>query len=467
MENNAHLGNEGFDPVVELLQRSLEKMVGETDHRIDHIKKEIVNDILSRSIPNYLLCPVPLMAMLQLQKKGIRKSTKDPITNTQGASFSFKSPKDNRTLNFMSLINANIFNGRVVEVRKGQLENTWEVALEMDEWVDNLSGLAFFINNADVPVGKIEISNGLTNIPIAMMSDYNQLPFSNTLIRYMQYSSNEKIYKLLMHWHDILLSKSYSYCIIRPYRTQDIPLRQDGKRILLNLVLKESVKKTKIEKNDILLNCIPVINVDEGFEMVSELKRLNLEEGKYLIADDVSENPFLKKRKYGTTREGVETNKEVYIALHRTEDNRKYHFIHYLYSDGEVPVIRGDELSSVLAEFSSATVIDTFPYKEPQQETENVNGLFHLQTHDRIVTPTDILSFCKTKLATLFNYNESEIKSMEWNREECKALIWIEGGKEREEADIVAQEAALKAMLLKRTALLTPINIDIIYHCKQ
>lgn len=453
------------DPVVLILRQALDYKASEIEHRINHIEQKIVDNLLAQSLPNYASFPVPTMAMLQLKKRDDRKTDKDPVINTQGASFTQKT--DIREYHFLPLIDANIIHGHVADIRKGLLENTWVIELEAYEWVDSLSGLAFYIKKDDISVEQIEIYSGDKPLPLSMMADYNHLPFNELLPRYMQYSENEELYKLLMHWHDILCSKAFSYCVVRTYDKEEIPLQKDGDRIRLNLKIKSCKKIDHLEKGDILLNCIPIINAEEDCKLISEIQSLDLEEGKYLIADDVAENPFLKKRKYGTTHKGTGTNKEVYIALHPMEDNKKYQFIHYLASEGVVPVMNGDELKSDTAEFTSATVIDTFLSKEPQQETEHLNGIYHLQTHDRIVTPTDILSFCKTKLVTLFNYQESEITSMDWKREDCKVVIQIEGSKEREDTEIMVHETALKAMIFKRSASLAPINIDIIYHCKQ
>lgn len=464
--------NTELDPVVNILRQSLEYKTSEINHRIDNIEMEIVNDILARSMPDYLSLPTPFMAMLQVNKKVIRKSEKDPLFNTEGSTFSFyyDTKEGVQKYDFLPLVNANIIKGHVSEIRKGLLENTWDIALDTEEYVNNLSGMTLSIKTDGFPIEKIEISCGEKSLPISMMSDYNQFPFSETIRHYMQYSGNEYMYKLLMNWHDKLCSKALPFCIVRPYDSMNIPLHREKDRIMLKLILNGSGKKREIAKEDVILNCIPVINAELHSDYVSEIRRPNLNEGKYILADDYSGNQFLKKRIYGTNRDGVSTNKEVYIVLNTYKDKDKrdrYQFIHYLASDVDIPITKKCELKSESSEFSSAIVVETFPCEKQTSETLQLKSLYHLQTHDRIVTPSDILSFCKTQLVTLMGYEESQIKSMEWNRTECKAEILIEGKKEIDEDDIKSQTAALKAMITKRTSMLTPVDIHITYSCTK
>ena len=91
-------------------------------------------------------------------------------------------------------------------------------------------------------------------------------------------------------------------------------------------------------------------------------------------------------------------------------------------------------------------------------------GKYHLQTHDRIVTPTDILSFCKDRLIEMYGYDESQIKSMEWDSADMKAMIQLAGVTEMPEAQLAAQSMALESMIAKRTAHQAPITINIIYN---
>lgn len=473
MDNNSYYENEELDPVVKLLQKSLEYMTGRTEHRINNVEEEIIRDLLARSMPDYLSLPIPFMAMIQLQKKDVLKQETDPVISTRDSCFSFSAQtKDNirKDYEFIPLINANIIKGHVVEVGEGLLANTWDVDLEVEEPVDNISGMAFFFRHKSAPYEQIELSCGGRILPVTMMSDYNHLPFSETIVRYMQYNGNEQVYKLLMHWHDILCSRGYSYCIVQPYNNTEVPLHPVNGTIRIALRFQGGEKVGNIQKDDILLNCIPVINANEDIKLVSETTILDLEHGKYLIAEDTSENPSFKKRRFGIAHEGTKSNRDIFIALHKynTENNKeKYHVIHYLASDDDVPITKNCELMSRSSEFSSAIVVETFPCEKQTSETLQLKSLYHLQTHDRIVTPSDILSFCKTQLVTLMGYEESQIKSMEWNRTECKAEIMIEGKKEIDEDDIKSQTAALKAMITKRTSMLTPVDIHITYSCTK
>ena len=462
--NNANLKRETQDPVVILLRQTLGYMTGKTEQRIDNIENEIVSDILSQSLPDCLSLPVPLMAMLQVQKRNARKDDTSPTDNLQGAYFTMKlgDTKNTRDYRFMPLLNATIFKGSISEVKKGTLQNSWKITLDAEEWVDNLSGLSLYVNNEDISVENIELYSGENKLPIAMMSDYNHLPFTDVLCRYMQYNGNKELYKLLMHWHDILCQKAHAYCIVRPYDSRKIPLHRNGSKIPLTMILKGGGRIGDLNTQDIHINCFPIINIEEDTKLISDIQRLNLNDGKSLLVDATSDDPSLEKRKYGTTHDGVVANKEVYILLKK--DEKKYHHIHYIATD-DVPVgliTRGCEMKPSSTAFTLSKVIDVFPYKKNSQESLRQMGKYHLQTNDRIVTPTDILTFCKAKLIGLYGYDESNIKSMEWIPTDMEVKILLEGEKEVTQEDVKNQSLALASMIAKRTAHQTPITIKII-----
>lgn len=466
MNNNINVKPEDQDPVVVLLKRALEYMTGKTERRIDNIEKEIVSDILAQSLPDCLSLPVPLMAMLQVQKRNARKDDTTPTDNIQGTYFKMKSadPKNNRDYNFMPLLNATIFKGSISEVKKGTLQNSWKITLDAGEWVDNLSGLSLYINNEDISIENIELYSGENKLPIAMMSDYNHLPFTDVLCHYMQYNGNAEMYKLLMHWHDILYQKAHAYCIVRPYDSHEIQLHRNGSEIPLTMILKGKGNIGDLNAGDIYINCIPIINVEEGSKLISDIQRLDLCNGKYLLVDATSDDPSLKKRKYGTTHDGVVSNKEVYLLLKK--DEKQYHHIHYLATDDvEAGFITcGFKMKSSSSVFISSVVVDVFPNKEVSQESFRQMGKYHLQTNDRIVTPTDILTFCKTQLINIYGYDEGQIKSMKWDPVGMKAMIGLEGVTEIPEAQLTRQSIALESMIAKRTAHQTSITINIKYN---
>ena len=466
MNNNTNVRHEDQDPVVILLRRALEYMTGKTEQRINNIEKEIVSDILAQSLPDCLSLPVPLMAMLQVQKRNARKDDTSPMDNVQGTYFKMKSadPKNIRDYNFMPILNTTIFKGSISEVKKGTMQNTWKFTLDAEEWVDNLSGLSLYINSEDISVENIELYSGENKLPVAMMSDYNHLPFTDVLCRYMQYNRNEELYKLLMSWHDILCQKAHAYCIVRPYDSHDLQLHRNGSEIPLAMILKGRGRIGDLNAGDIHINCIPIINAEEGSKLISDIQRLDLSDGKTLLVDATSDDPSLKKRKYGTTHDGVVSNKEVYLLLKK--DEKQYHHIHYLATD-DVPVgliARGCEMKPSSTVFSSSVVVDVFSNNGKGQESHRQMGKYHLQTHDRIVTPTDILSFCKDRLIEMYGYDESQIKSMEWDSADMKAMIQLAGVTEMPEAQLAAQSMALESMIAKRTAHQAPITINIIYN---
>lgn len=463
MNNNTNVIPETKDPVVKLLRQTLENMTGKTEQRIDNIEKEIVSDILSQSLPDCLSLPVPLMAMLQVQKRNARKDDTSPIDNVQGTNFTLKStgPKNARVYNFMPILNATIFKGSVSEVKKGTMQNTWKITLDAEEWVDNLSGLSLYINNEDISVENIELYSGENKLPIAMMSDYNHLPFTDVLCRYMQYNGNKELYKLLMHWHDILCQKAHAYCIVRPYDSRNIPLHRNGSEISLTMILKGSGRIGDLNVGDIHINSFPIINIEEDTKLIADIQRPDLNDGKTLLVDATSDDPSLVKRKYGTTHDGVDSNKEVYILLKK--DGKQYHHIHYLATD-DIPVgliTRGCKMKPSSTAFTSSVAIDVFPNKEISQESLRQMGKYHLQTNDRIVTPTDILTFCKTQLIKIYGYDEGQIKGMEWIPADMKVKIQLEGVKEISEKELASQSIALASMIAKRTAHQTPITIKI------
>lgn len=486
MENK----DQSNDPVVKLLQKGLIEMVKETNSRINSIENEIVNDLLAQANPNRLTFPTPLMAMLQVQKKQARRNGDKSLMNTQGANFTFKD-NNGKEYDFMPLINANIIKGHVSDVRMGLLENTWDIVLELgeDEWIDDLSGMTIYIRNKKendpedkkkdipevVPVEQIILYSGQKEIPFAMVSDYNRLPFSDTLLQYMQYNEDRQLYKLLMHWHDILCSNAISYGIVQPYDSKEIPLQLDGRRIYLTLRLKSRGMIDGITPDNILLNCIPVINAKEKSELISAdqiVKRLNMEDGEYLMADATSDDPLMSKRKYGTTREGVNAPKEAYIRLHTTtSEGGKYNHIHYLTTgaaEADLITPQEDTMETRSTLFATSVVVDVFPNCEVEQEPIYQLKKYYLQTHDRIVTPTDILTFCKTQLIKKYGYDEGQIKGMEWVPADRKAIIQLEGRKEDTKEKLMKQSIALESMIAKRTARATPITINIInIHIKQ
>ena len=143
-----------------------------------------------------------------------------------------------------------------------------------------------------------------------------------------------------------------------------------------------------------------------------------MEDGEYLMADATSDDPLMSKRKYGTTREGVNAPKEAYIRLHTTtSEGGKYNHIHYLTTgaaEADLITPQEDTMETRSTLFATSVVVDVFPNCE------------------------------------------------------VEAIIQLEGRKEDTKEKLMKQSIALESMIAKRTARATPITINIINtHIKQ
>lgn len=477
------------DTLVNLLNKTLEYMSDDIKERIDKLKTQMVEDMMREAMPDYLTYPVPRIMMVQVCRKKAVDRNQKPTVTTDDTVFTVDMGQN---YDFLPMFETTIIDVENVSIKPASVSNTWTLNIQTSNSIDTLSGVAFYFRNSEYPIDKVEIytANG-KSLPITMMSDFNQLPYVGIIRDYLQYGRDEQHYRMMQYWQDVLSRDRSTYCIVSPYDSKDIPLHLDANGLPLTVVVK-SRGKVDLTTQKLMLNCFPIVNIekksiscnvtsakdDEGSYIVKlpDMDKKRLVSLTEVIGTNGDKEPFhaenhVKVRQRGVKRDEDQEEDVVFLELTRPSDGKISYHIDYIVTEKTVPSrTTANRVTSSTSRFFDSVNILGVLNEQIQAGDEQVPltmGRYYLQTKDHLITPADIMCFCKASMLHDFGYSSNQIKSIAFDKTLCKVDICVEGKGLKQAKDIRHCESMLESMIKTRTASMRPVSVNISYSCNN
>ena len=492
--------NEGMDstdsdsPLYNLHDDPISKLIiGAVNHQSNSIfddiatfRDDLAEECLDLASPVYLFSPIPSIGMLQTAKGHSIGLNNNEKTKLDG-NMSFVITKDvgtkRLTFPFMPLLSIVVMDLSVRSVTKVS-RNRWRMEIEDMEGVKDLQGLSFFLPNiehvtasnyihrrADEYDDKIKLYVDDYQLPVCNISDFDKLPFVQQFGRGMVYSKNTLQCNVLQNIQDTFCCHVNNYCIIdRINEDIDIP-RRDG-CILIDIELPLVDDDIDIQPKDVLLNCVPIINVDQhtiNLTQYNPIQPVEVDNGFFLTnlaVDDSCNGDTVALRRVATSRMSPELwiermgklldyyNSQHIVMEHLLDEKMTKSLPQFIallkqsipnqkkqQDEGLYLVLKNKMLSSVSVPWLSTSgemandfgidsklqctsaeldsdrtklVTKTVGGRNPMTDaTKRQRAVQYYQiSRDRIISKSDIVAFCRYKLSNMFSVASSNIEEI-------------------------------------------------------
>lgn len=466
---NSDFFNLQNDPVTRLLMGAVAYQTDSISEDISSFKNDIVEELVDLCAPEYLLQPVPAVGMLQTGKTHKVGQTDEEATRLdENMVFSISTTPGNK-FSFIPILSINMFDLKVHSVAPSG-RNRWHIELEEIEPVIDLFGLAFYLPK--VSCERVLLHVGASTIDICNISDFERLPFIASFMDTSRPNKNAIQFATLHNIYDRLCLCSNNYCIVDKHIPSESIPRQNG-CIQFDVEFVGGTDLERIAPEDILLNCVPVCNVEIHKDSLTQerpLQNVSLRGSEEFLTLSSHTQPeglvdSVSVRQVGTSRMTpavwlhrmqrlLDFYDSEYCLLRNTFDpkfdNILQQFIVALRDALKKGVAIDDSLYLVLRDrmipslgvtwFSTAggnandiaigTRAETISAQLDAQQTRLVsstcggrNGIsnqeirrdalrYHLQLRDRIVSKSDILLFCRYKMTEVFAVRPDSIKDI-------------------------------------------------------
>lgn len=474
------------DPVTKLLLGALNYRSNAISDDISSLKDDLADECLNLSAPDYLFSPLPSLGMIQTAKKHF-VGKKNREKTFLDCDFSFEIHKEvgpqRLSIPFIPILSTAVMDYSLRSVKKVD-KCRWRLEIEDLESAASLEGLSFYLPNiehlvredvvydrANLVDSNITLYVGDCPIPVSNVCDFDRLPFTDFFLKGLYFSKNAMQCAILQSIHDLLSAKVSCYCVVEKY---DMPVSiptKDG-CFFIDIEIPALDPNANLTVDDILLNCVPVVNVQKNTQQLSlsnPVQKINIEKGFFLttILNDGSETSPFVVRKVGTSRISPQqwmrrmTNlldqyNAHYSVMDQLLDEKLKRtmqpFIAALKQNiSEQRVSADDSLYLVLKnkmsqsvsacwlstlgsaangldsddafEVCSSAEIDTEKTRlvgttsggrDPINDIEHKRKAmrYYQVSRDRIVSKYDIILFCRTKLFSMFAVSSSDIVEM-------------------------------------------------------
>lgn len=529
------------DPISKLLLGAVNYQSNSIFDDITAFRNDLAEVCLDMAAPFYLNSPRPSIAMLQTAKghvKGAKNHERTVLDGNIAFVFSKEVGTKRHTIPFMPLLSVAIMDLSLRSVEKVS-RNRWRLEIEDMEDLNTLDGLSIYFPNIDQMSivddihkrvnlfdEKILVYAGDVQLPVSNISDFDSLPFSSPFLKSMAFSRNSLQCNVLQNIQDSFCCLANSYCVVNGMdKGLQIP-KHDG-CFVIDVELPFLDNDVKMSVNDILLNCVPVINVEMHSTELSHNNPIQpVETGDSfflttLAPDNLNENDSFVLRTVATERESpAQWIKNMERLLNQY--NAQYNVMEYLLDDNLKKVIqpfisslkqcldknhKNEEglylilknrmppslnaqwlsTSGTLAnDFNKNSKIQCSTSELDSEQTHLVTKSsggrnpitdpllrqqamrYYQVSRDRIISKSDIVSFCRFKLSSMFAVKSDEIEEIRIydtirnSSEGFFERILVADIKLRKGCiDTKHASLALERMIRFRTASTTPIRVII------
>lgn len=199
--------------------------------------------------------------------------------------------KELERFTFLPLLKTKILNATIKSVRKVGY-NVFELTISGRSTIEGLSGCSLFFPRIK-PV-CVSLSIGGVSLPIISLKEFDRLPFCGVFDISHCVFNNSLLYGTSEYWLDMLSPLQQHLFYIGKYGDNNsVP----SLTVQMELQMPEEVN---LETDDVLLNCVPIVNVEKGVATLSAdnpIKKISMEKTADIQSGTSSER-FQKVEKY-------------------------------------------------------------------------------------------------------------------------------------------------------------------------
>lgn len=453
------------DPLTRLLLGAVLHQTDLIRDDIDSFKDDVVERYVDLGIPSYLLQPIPAIGMMQTGKSH-KVGLENQMPTRLDASISFQVlPRGSQSkipLQFVSLLEVSVYDVEVHTVEKIG-KRRWRLEIEERESLMSLNGLSVYLPNA-AGCSQIRLFSNGRMLEVANVDEFEKLPLVAPFLRGMRFSKSTTQCATLQNLYDSICCCVSTYCVVGENATPVQLVRSNG-CLELEMELVGAPDELVIDKNDILLNCVPVMNVEicqASLSQSNPICRLDLNGKQFMSVATEEDTGIVAVRSIGTERLSIniwqhrmngliDSFDSEYNVIKSAVDERivemmRQHLlemrcsmeertvgedvVYMILKDKNIPSVdipwlatQGEDANGMGLEavvtVSSAELDDAKTYfvtdtkggrnAVTNKERRHYLMQYYQQSRDRIVTKSDIVIFCRHKLSECFRIGTAEL----------------------------------------------------------
>lgn len=256
-EENAVRQNLERDPVLNLLMTALAHQTNLLKEQVSALRTSILDEFIRRTVPFTLTRPTPSMTVLRVKMVDgsevshvVDDSTVIRLEKRSKTKMRFK---EQESFSFMPLLKTKILNATIGAVRKVN-RNTFDITLSGKFNFDNLSGVSLYFPNHTISSLSLHVDG--VQVPVFSLKDYDRLPLCDIFNVNHCVFNRSLLYGTTESWLDRLAPLTDKLFYLGDYKVED--------QSTLSIQLTVGLEEVNLTEDDVLINCIPVVNVEKG-----------------------------------------------------------------------------------------------------------------------------------------------------------------------------------------------------------
>lgn len=458
------------DPVVQLLFAAVLHQSSQISDEIDNVRHAILDRYLSLTTPELRFRAAPAVAMMQVGKSSsVGKENRESTFLDETMVFNIRDERmsGQGVIPFVPLLGIRAVDAEVVSVvRRGS--RVWHVEIAENEPIESLSGISFLIRNR-FGQDRIRLFSSGTEVSVSNLYDFGSLPFVKPFVEgggSMSYTSR---YSILQQLVDSMCGIDATYAVVMDDVKSGQLSRSNG-CIQIDMELSGAGEDVVLDREDVLLNCVPVSNISIQSSVLSTdhpICKVDTDKTWFLSMISSGENSPVEVRQVQTERQTALTwtrhlrrllkqYEENHLVIMEQPDARMDAAVRQLTTllntvgvsddnteDATYLILTDRTVPSAVASYFTthgvaANDLDNDYSKidistselDPKRcrlLTTTAGGRDHtcqssdirdteryfVKTTDRVVTISDIVNFCREALRRVFNVNASSIRNID------------------------------------------------------
>lgn len=253
------------DPVVNLFMSALAHQTNLLKEQISSLQTSLLDEYVRKTVPFTLTRPTPSMTVLRLKMVDasdsscvVDDSTKIGLEKRSKTKMRFK---EQESFSFMPLLKTKVLNATISSVRR-VIRNTFEISFSWKSNVDNLSGVSFYFPNHTVSSLTLNI-NGM-QVSVYSLEEYDQLPLCDAFNVNHCVFNRSLLYGTTGSWLDRLAPLANRLFYVGDYESDEL-----SSDMSVQMTINQD-EEVVLSDQDVLINCIPIVNVEKGTVNLSE-----------------------------------------------------------------------------------------------------------------------------------------------------------------------------------------------------
>jgi len=512
------------DPLTRLLMGAVLHQTNLLEDDINSFKDDVLERYIDYGLPEYLVQPVPAMGLLQVGKShkvGVDNQAYTKVDANTSFLISPAGLQSKNSFRFIPLLEISVYDVSIHSLVKIG-KNRWHIEIEEKEALSSLGGLSFYVPKA-VGCEQIRLfSNGRT-LDVANVSEFEKMPFVEPLISRMRFSQSTVQSATLQNLYDGMCCCVNVYCVVKG-DTSSMGFSRNNGCIELDMELAGVADDLELSEDDVLLNCVPIMNAEVHHTSLSQNDTycsLDLKGRQFMAVISEIESDSVVVRTVGVERMSVSTwlqqmkslidyyDSEYNVIKSAMDDRlvevvRQYlsemqhsmderaepeGMVYLILKDKKIPSIdiqwlstQGESAnhiglnSTVQAQTAEIDDKTTTLIMSPIGGRDAINNRekrhqlfkFYQQSRDKIVTKSDIVVFCKYKLASYFHLAKNDLVGISLRPDVINTsdgfferVIVVDISVRKGAMDVQTVQFALERMIRSRTMGTSVIRVAI------